>query len=750
MEFESLSLDSIKKLWESKLGATNPWFNDIIMDYAPPLSMESIRLIQNWTNNNKLQSLIQTLDLEPNKQRLPKAILTKYPLFGAHLSISDYPCSQIARNFLIEHLGGNAIHFDQDFIPEVYYHDCLVFRKFLKHILLITQSDSDFQDVLNQVLQKKIVISDSSLSDFSRFERLINGERFPGVRKNIRTTPYNEESIRRIPQVTKIIQESHKFGLITEPHPLEDDNSSGSMGDYHPTVKNSDVKYENDDDSLDNILVYRRKIADMRTPADDKRLLSKLPWLQSIRECRSEADIHRLPLSHLCESINRLYQQNKINQWAFAWILATTGVPVQRLAQLEVVQSGIDSFINENSIFFNLSLGELQVHLIDGASGFVGASNRVLKIPLPASIAYTIESLNEPRPFVQTPGNVDHTLRRHFQKVPGLTPTCQRIRATAEAIIAGLAHDNTAALSLKGQYGYSSRGAAAYRVLSNHELHTLHTSAFELLRSQASQSNRYCPDAFPIHNAIATHALDFIGSTKAVDPKKFKSVFQFLEHEIETLISKTHHEKGYKGVRIETLIDLQNAHARLTYLAFMLSTGARIISNRSIIKLCGHSLYIQDKDSARLSERRTIPALPSVIKQLNDQRLFTENLIKNPQFAHSKIIPSLDATHLTLWVDRLDNTIKVRKMRQSDFAEITTRFNLNLRATRHTFINSMRTQLPETELNSAVGHSGGGFHRESTTSMATDQFSSSFLTVLQDFMNAAGFHPLNPEPRYAK
>lgn len=77
------------------------------------------------------------------------------------------------------------------------------------------------------------------------------------------------------------------------------------------------------------------------------------------------------------------------------------------------------------------------------------------------------------------------------------------------------------------------------------------------------------------------------------------------------------------------------------------------------------------------------------------------------------------------------------------------RFGLASRATRHTFANVLRSSVSETELHALLGHSGGGWQRESVLSMGEARYTQSTWQAIQTMLHDAGFHPVNPAGTHA-
>ncbi|MDG4868719.1 hypothetical protein P8631_11985, partial [Guyparkeria sp. 1SP6A2] len=108
-----------------------------------------------------------------------------------------------------------------------------------------------------------------------------------------------------------------------------------------------------------------------------------------------------------------------------------------------------------------------------------------------------------------------------------------------------------------------------------------------------------------------------------------------------------------------------------------------------------------------------------------------------------------EESDVPLWLELSGRTLKLRRMKQADIDTVFDRFGLASRATRHTFTNALRLLLPETELHALLGHSGGGWQRESMMSMAKTRYTRATWQAITTVLHDAGFHPVNPAGTHA-
>ncbi len=757
MTDDTLFPHEVAGLWEQAVGPLPEWLDRVVKDYAPPVSTEALDLVTSWARDPRLTSAVGELSSCRRIARsLPARLYTTYPLFGSHYRLSRQPnCNNGIHDILTKTVGGNRVRIGSpDLKPATYYQDCLTVRKALAYLLENPRPELSPQNALITMLKASDDTDRLSPQDRTRCLGLLRRDRKPGERSHIRAMPHNRGHLERIPRLTKPSVDRHEFSTLEadlSPAESEDEPIPGYRLSGTKTPRElspSELDEPSDPDKPDQ---YRRHEADFRSRGDDRHALRQLPWLQSVRDTRSPADVHRLPLEHVAEAIRGIRQRKKITEWAFTWVLATTGISERRLAKLTVHDGDEECNTGEMTVRVNTSDLRLEIPLIDGPSGPPSSPSRVVRLPLPRAIVSALRAAPSCQPFLHAPGNANHALRRHFAPFPGLTPTCQRIRATAEAVIQGLASDSVTGLTLKGGFGHSSRGAAAYRQTSDRELADLHGRVCRYWQEMNPLPERASPDALPVPALELPGREDgYVGSRKVAELGRFREAFRHLEGEIQRLIELTHRQKGTAGVEVDTLLDLQHAHARSTYLALLLSTGIRPISTRATIRLAGNYWYVQDKDSPDFSERRAIPAMPAIVDQVVEQQAFTRSLLDTQRLRRS--CPAINRKvpdDAPLWLEKSGRVLRVRRMRQSDIGVLFQDFDLDIRASRHTFTTTLRPWLPETELHAMLGHSGGGWQRESLMSMGEDRYTDGTRQAIEEMLQKAGFRLINPAGHHA-
>ncbi|MCG5525924.1 hypothetical protein LRB11_13445 [Ectothiorhodospira haloalkaliphila] len=761
MSANAYTPSQVLRLWESDIGNLPLVIQDFVYDYGVPVSLDALKKVTEWTERWSEFDEFGHLWGNIKKDR-PSALRTTYPLFAAHLAIrEEFGAVPEAHEVITTYLGADAIGDESDYTsPDAYYNDCLVVRKALKEILSASPPPSDLRAELKKRLQNEEGLASLTHAEWTRCRGLIMGHRVPGVPRARRDIAYDSKTHTKKIKPPPVLSEKdlHEYPLVPdggaglwEGDPLDPD-----IPEFVPsTPKNMTMELSSGEPSDPDVpVLFCRRVADLRTPGDDRRISAMLPWIQTTRGVRSEADIHRLPVNLLIQAIYRLYHSRKWGEWACAWLMSTTGLSARRIRNLEFINEDNDAVADEGGCRYHRQTDVLEIHLSDGPSGPAGSAHRLVLLKIPTEIGSILSDSGQRYPLSQAPGYIDHALRRAFQEHPGLTPTANRIRSTGEAIIQGLAKDNSAALALRGEFGHASRGAAAYRQLEYRELNVLFSSVTSHLRSLAKPLGLDDSGAFPIHDvdpdAAHTEKGGFAGSSRALPPEHFQGVFTHLSDEFDKAASQTYREKGITGVTAETLLNLQQTHARLTYLALLFSTGIRPIVKRTQLRLIGECWHVQDKDSTDYEERRMIPALQSVVDQMIWHRQLTEELMTcAPSLKRMELSSTYKKDQdLPLWMEQTARGIRVRRMQQRDFDVVGINHGLEPRATRHTFVATLRNCISESELNAMLGHSGGGWFRESTISMTSTPYSDHAKKALSDFVRRGGFRAINPMGRY--
>lgn len=727
-----------------------------ILAHGVPMRAGAVRLMIRWTGDSRWKGYLSRLGED---DRYPKM---GYALFATLEAVDRLPAGEQARRLASRILGGQR---PENASPDAYYRDCLALRKLLVAWLSAVEPPYNFEQDFRTWLEVARIDDEDKDSRATTVLHLLTKERIAGIPRSTRSASYSRQHLARIemPPPRTVDHVPHDFPPSPEDEQLDQapENGNASLPGYRreDRKEKSNVRSSTSEPAdPDSPVTYRRRHSDLRTPRDDRRVLAKLPWLETLSGTPTEFDLHRLPLTHVVGALWALYRRDEMIDWAFTWLIATTGLSPNRLRQLYVVPSDETPLTDKTHCRVDLSRGVLEYQLSDGPSGPLGAPHRRVQLELPREILHALgqidsrySSLKSGHPFREAQSRVNVTLRRHYVTAGGLTATCRRIRATAEALAIGLGHDLTAGLTLSGSYGHSARGPAAYRLIERDEIQALFVAVAQKLALYGRHAATVLNEAFPTppRNHSAWLGLS-MGSAKALTLSSIPEVFEHLAEQIHALCQYTREEQKNSGVRLSTLIDLQNTSALYAYLGLLLSTGIRPVGPRTVFHAFGSTLwYVEDKNSVDFFERRLVPSLTSIREQLRVHQSVT-NDVRLAMTRRGIVIQDREpeASALPRFLEKRSTGAVARRVLQQDFAPVADAFKWDRRATRHTVATELRHTVPASELDSLLGHSGGGWQREATTSMASMPFSQATVDALKRLIDNVEFSLLDPRGSY--
>ncbi|RRQ20336.1 hypothetical protein D5687_09775 [Guyparkeria sp. SCN-R1] len=745
--------------WEEAFGPLSESTRNTILTFAPPVTPSALRRLTDWTGD---EQWLRWQPLDPAYQNGISKM--RYALFSTIEKLEELPNSEQARALATELLSGPS---SEEADGQTYYRDCIAVRRMLLEWFSESSREHQHKASFQRWLEKKSSSEQETRnSNATKTLRLIQGERLAGVKRSSRNAPnYSAEHLSRITVAPKK-DEAHENFYRPTPTIRKLDRSQNLVDSAYSSYRltdaqGNDMQRSDHEEAADPDapVTYQRRHSDLRTPRDDKRALSKRAWLEGLSISPTEFDIHRTPAPHVVSALATVYGRNEMVAWAYLWLIATTGLSPSRLRETKVDAGPAATLASDETGQIDIARGVLEYRLLDGPSGPDEASNRLVRLALPAPIiavlqprAVKLRQLDPESPFNEMESHINGILRRNHKTAGGLTATCQRIRAAAEAMIFGLALDTTAGLTLTGTYGHSYRGPAAYRVIDRSEIQLLFSKTTRRIASLGARHvSRYPKAPFPIAAETPRSGEDAaLGSIKAVPVETIPDVFGHLALLAAEACERTEFEQGLTGVHLDTLIRIQNLSALHTYLGLLLGTGIRPVADRTVMSQYGTELwFVADKDSVDFVERRVVPALPIVKRQLEIHRKLSDEI---RLALNRRLLPVRDRepqiSALPLLFEHRPKEVIARRARQTDFMPIARQFGWDRRATRHTFATELREQVPTSELNALLGHAGGGWHRHGTSSMANQLFTPTTIEAIQQLLDRAGFGLLDLRGRY--
>lgn len=726
----------------------------VVRAYLPPCTEQALKQClvhyhadfpdDEGPNHKQVNELCQRLDLEAGNLG---RYATQYPLHAAvtqRFGRTDHDGHRAARLVLVGLFsaarGGNA---------DLYYSQLLQVRRCLIRALGQVQGDhenwrSAAEAFLHALTKPAGGLSQSgpnAKADLQMLRDIVSGNRAVAVNKKVQPTgvkrprpprqsPDSELRERLVRHQSPPSAAAREEALAREESRVND--AQAVIGGATYQVVSSQKRASNDEPADDTAPTWlRRTQPSALTPSDDRAMMRQAPRMAATSALVAKTDPQRLPLGRALEALAFLGDDDL--QWAFAWLMLTTGMPSARLAGLRASSHApVDGkpHWHNNTLTYRLADGPV-------AAGPAG-TNQLVSLTLPRAVQDALTGDSKCEPFAGVAKTIDNRLAHAFRHAPGITPTLLRLRATAELQILGHAQDTVAARALGGHYSLAYAAPAAYRQFAPGELQALFEASTSALTNALGAHGEPSPALarrialmqFPESAPEST-----TGSARALIPGEVHALFSGL-HAAGTrsgahLLQMANGESGWTGV----LQQVVHAQAAMTYLLWALSTGARPIATKTVFVVADPGVhaahqaaaYLSDKASGAYRERRLVPVIDALAKQLDLHReacRITQTLLERRGWCvHEARHPDQKALPARLVTNR-DQTAEWQVFRQADYKTALTQAGLDTEAavaanaTRHTVATRLREVLPDAQVDALLGHARlglGVFAPASTT-----------------------------------
>lgn len=776
---EHLLPGEICQAWEERLAPLPGAHRDALMvligTYLPPASGPALRACHRYFDADHASS--HALDIDVLNTALtqlglprenPRAYKVHHPLYAAvtgTFSPLSHPGHRAARlvmtGLFARSTGSNA---------GLYYSQLLTVRRCLALVTEEVNGDYDHWRSAADAFRDALIANKANpglgpnvaerLARLQQFRELINGAREIGVNRVSRPTG-TRRSRPADPQVDLRLEErltqaapppspaARERALEREEARVDATSTRIGGAVYSPTPPPSRAAGDEpaDPDTAEHV---QRQTASALTPADDHALLRQGPAMAATSTLIAHTDPGRLPLGRIHEALEVISDCGA--QWAFTWLILTTGMPPERLARLRACPQATE---REEPHWHN---DTLTYRVLDGPVAVGNGDNQCITLTLPVGITQALADLAASTPFAALHKRIDQRLKRALRNTPGMLPTVRRLRASAELQLLPEARDSVAARALTGHYSLAYAAPAAYRAYPPGELQALFASTSTTLAQSllaraaptpalAQRLEAVC--AFP---QATPHAS---GSGRALAPAELKPLFLGLRDAGARLGEQFTQYRGPERAWAEALVQVVRVQAAYTYLAWALATGARPVARKTVFVWADKGVhaqhqagaYLSDKASGAYRERRLVPVIQPLAQQLHRNReacntaeqllLRRRWSVRDPRGTDQKALPA----HLVRTTKR---TTEWRVFRQRDLAAtleetgIGTGATFAANATRHTVASQLRQTVPEAQVDALLGHARAGrgvFAPASTGTMDWAGLRAALETLLQD----AGF-----------
>ncbi len=715
------------------------------------------------------QLLAASAELKLDRTR-PRRYATQYPLHAAvctRFHDPGSPAHRAARRVLTALFASPPVE-----NPDLYYGQLLSVRRCLMRALdAVTDERVDWRDAA-EIFRRALADQRQAMDrrageDLLCFEKLIDGERKPGI--NVRNVTQSQtegsgnihERSVDIPMRDRLAgspaASSRSREKALADREVRDDGTAVRIGEtaYTPVAAAPSTDRDEPADAPGPTLV-RRTTPSTLTPSDDHAAQRKAPRMAATNALAAATDPQRLAFGRLQEALETV--ADTPIQWAYVWLLLTTGMQPDRIAQLRVcteVPSGEPP---------HCDLETLSFRLLDGPAAVGDGQNQVVTLVLPEALRLAFKEVAGNAPFAGIAKRIDHRCAYAFRNSPGTVPTAMRLRATAVMHIAPHACDEIARLALSGSYKLAYAAAAAYRQFAPGELQTLwEQTQGSLAASLGAHAQPSCKLS-RYFDELRFGRPEPAGSTGSgrtlplpVAGRLFRKLREAGKNAGARLLDPSLAERAWT----DRLVQAMRLQAAMTYLLWGLATGARPVGSRTVFRIFDKGVvaahhpaaYLSDKATAIYRERRVVPIIHSLTQQLAFHReacRIAQALLERRRWSvHDTREPSQIELPARLEIRRWGRA-EWRIFRQRDFTETLTAAGLDPNraiadnATRHTVATELRRKLPEPQLDALLGHARVGLGLFAPASAAPLDWAG-LRQALEHVLREAGIQPATIE-----
>jgi hypothetical protein len=339
----------------------------------------------------------------------------------------------------------------------------------------------------------------------------------------------------------------------------------------------------------------------------------------------SATDYHRLSPDVRAKAIAALHQAGD-GPFAFGWLIATLGLPINRLAEMT---AGADALPGDEPQY-NPGTGVLSYRVKTGAVPVGNGENRVVALSLPAPLPRIINRLIRDKERKVPPGEESvkplyaaqfaarRCLRRVLHDQPGPPVTLRALGSGALEMLMPLCCDEVEALLFTGNPGHYHAAAEAYRTSEVSKLNEIYADVCKKLAAEVVDIDPHAKRALKILRS-PTEGVErdySVGTGRHVSASQWRAFFTDLRRDWRKAKREVLFAPPRSRERVERLTSLYQFAAAYAYLGWSLGACARPTSRRSRICVSGDDMYVSDKSSKSFKERRVLPVAPTVRAQI--------------------------------------------------------------------------------------------------------------------------------------
>jgi hypothetical protein len=707
----------------------------LVRTYLPPPNAQALFACHPWyradypgaemVDRERLAPSIQVLELERSNPRMYKS---HYPLHAAANILFPDATNQSHRaarlvltGLFADPPGENARR---------YYEQLLAVRHCISRAIDTVTAQCWHWRTAGEAFRCALngrKLDDKTLQDLQCFQQLLNGQRKVGVNVQNQSPGENNETQRKHQRNIEAVRNRLNAAPRPPSEPREREPSRRAASDDGSTPRIGASSYQSvspsgrtsgaENADPDGPTRLKRTQPSALTPADDRAQVRQQARIAATDILPAATDPQTLPFGRIHEALEAVADADAL--WALAWLTLTTAMPPQRLALLRAASR----MPRDHTPHWN---GQRLSYRLESGPAPAGGDgdNLVVVLTLPESVRHALTAIGGDQPLAHAAKSLDNRWSHAFRDRAGTVPTLMRMRATAELRNQSHIGERAAALALSGRYSFGHRAPGAYRRFEPGELQshferantTMASSLFERANVGAKLAYRLNGLRFSSHPPRRAS-----GSGRALPPDRFGQLFQSLQ-EVGTDMGAQLLEPGRSGATwTEVLQQLVRLQAAMTYLMWSLATGARPVADKTVFIRADKGVYAPHQEAAYLSdkasksyrERRFVPVIDALAKQLNlnhEACRIGETLLRRRGWSVEDSRPT-DRQDLAAYLALgRGGVARWRVYRQADFAADLRRAAPDAagaiapNAARHTVASELRRTLSEAHVDTLLGH----------------------------------------------
>mgnify|MGYP006424818671 CR=1 FL=1 len=347
-------------------------------------------------------------------------------------------------------------------------------------------------------------------------------------------------------------------------------------------------------------------------------------------------DYHRLTPRVRAQAIAALHQAGD-QPFVFGVLIASLGLPINRLGRT-IVNTGLPCGSRPH---YDPNGGVIQYRILTGAVPAGDGYNRIMMLKLPEPLPRLIDRMIRKqqktasarseaiKPLQPAIYAARRCLQRCFHDHPGPPVTLRALGSGALEMLMPICSDEVEALLFTGNPGNYHAAAEAYRSSEIPKLNRIFSTVCETLAAEVADVDPYAKRAQEMLRSPKNSIKEeySVGTRRNEPALSWKRLFHDIRRDARGAAREVGFAPPHSRERIEWLTSVYQFAAAYAYLGWSLATCARPTSWRTRIVIAEEEMFISDKSTKSLMERRVVPVPPIVKSQIAAAENLLEELL---------------------------------------------------------------------------------------------------------------------------